>query len=277
MAEAQQDLSEIAGAGTVGERLRVAREAKGLSLDDVARQTRIPIRHLEHIERGEWDAMPAATYSVGFARSYANAVGLDGALLGAEVRRDLGLARAPATGQAAFYEPADPARVPPRWIAVVAIVIVVILVGGYMLWRSAALGDGTPADIAATETPAPAPAAPPRTAAAPAAAAAPATGGPVVLTASEDVWLRIDEPGQAKALFQGILKSGQRYEVPATAAAPRLRTGRANVLQVTVGGRPVPPLGPPERTISNVSLRGADIVARGQAPAPNGPAPAPAR
>jgi cytoskeletal protein RodZ len=278
MAEAQQDLSEIAGAGTVGERLRVAREKKGLSLDDVARQTRIPIRHLEHIERGEWDAMPAATYSVGFARSYANAVGLDGALLGAEVRQDLGLARAPAAGQAAYYEPADPARVPPRWIAVVAIVIVVILVGGYLLWRSAALGDGTPADIAATEAPAPTPAAPPSTGpAAPAPAAAPAAGGPVVLTASEDVWLRIDEPGQAKALFQGILKAGQRYEVPATAAAPRLRTGRANVLQVTVGGRPVPPLGPPERTISNVSLKGADILAGGGSPAPNGPAPAPAR
>jgi transcriptional regulator with XRE-family HTH domain len=275
MAEAQQDLGGIAGAGTVGERLRVAREKKGLSLDDVARQTRIPIRHLEHIERGEWDAMPAATYSVGFARSYANAVGLDGALIGAEVRQDLGLARAPAAGQAAFYEPADPARVPPRWIAVVAIVIVVILVGGYLLWRSAALGDGTPADIAATENPAPA--APPRTAAAPAPAAAPTAGGPVVLTASEDVWLRIDEPGQAKALFQGILKSGQRYEVPATATAPHLRTGRANVLQVTVGGRPVPPLGPPERTVSNVSLKGADILARGQAAAPNGPSPAPAR
>jgi transcriptional regulator with XRE-family HTH domain len=277
MAEAQQDLGEVPATGTVGERLRAAREKKGLSLDDVARQTRIPIRHLEHIERGEWDAMPAATYSVGFARSYANAVGLDGALIGAEVRQDLGLARAPAAGQAAFYEPADPARVPPRWIAIVAVVIVVILVGGYMLWRSAALGDGTPADIAATEAPAPAPAAPPRAAAAPPPAAQPAAGGAVALTASEDVWLRIDEPGQAKALFQGTLKAGQRYDVPATAAAPRLRTGRANVLQVTVGGRPVPPLGPPERTVSNVSLRGADILARGATSAPNGPAPAPAR
>jgi cytoskeletal protein RodZ len=271
MPEGQQELIGASGGdATVGERLRDARDKRGMTLDEVARQTRIPVRHLEHIERGEWDAMPAPTYSVGFARSYANAVGLDGAALGAEVRQELGLSRAAASGPAAFYEPADPARVPPRWIAVVAIVVAALLVGGYVLWRSSAVGDGTPADIAAAESPAPAAAAPARPASAgPAPAPAlPAAGGPVVLTASEDVWLRIDDAGQPKALFQGTLKAGQRYEVPAAAQAPRLRTGRANVLQVTVGGRPVPPVGPPERTVSNVSLRGADLTARPQPPAP---------
>lgn len=273
MPESQQDfVGTSAAAATVGERLREAREQKSLSLEDVARQTRIPIRHLEHIERGEWDAMPAVTYSAGFARSYATAVGLDGAAIGAEVRQELGLSRGAATGQAAYYEPADPARVPPRWIAIVALVVALLLVGGYLLWRSKAVGDGTPADIAATEAPAPASEAPrPRPAAAP--PAAPAAGGPVVLTAAEDVWLRIDEPGRPKALFMGILKAGQRYEVPPSAVAPRLRTGRANVLAVTVAGRPVPPLGPPERTVSNVSLKGADLLARAAAP-PAAPAPA---
>src|SRR3569623_3453608 len=91
MAEMDQDQK----LGTpIGDRLRIAREAKGLSLDDVARQTRIPIRHLEHIEREEWDALPAITYSVGFVRSYANAVGLDGPALGAELRDQLGGTRA---------------------------------------------------------------------------------------------------------------------------------------------------------------------------------------
>src|SRR5918997_4398120 len=90
MAEADQD--QLLGQ-SVGERLRIAREAKKLSLDDVARQTRIPVRHLEHIEREEWDALPAITYSVGFARSYANTIDLDGASIGAEVRELLGGAR----------------------------------------------------------------------------------------------------------------------------------------------------------------------------------------
>src|SRR5829696_81256 len=97
----------------IGERLRQAREAKGVSLDELANQTRIPIRHLQHIEREEWDALPAITYCVGFVRSYANAVGLDGADMGRELRDRLGgiRTRAPA---AEYYQPADPSRVPPR-------------------------------------------------------------------------------------------------------------------------------------------------------------------
>ena len=61
----------------VGERLRAAREEKKLSLEDLAAQTRIPQRHLANIETGEWDSLPAPTYTIGFAKSYASAVGLD--------------------------------------------------------------------------------------------------------------------------------------------------------------------------------------------------------
>jgi hypothetical protein len=62
----------------------------------------------------------------------------------------------------------------------------------------------------------------------------------------------------------GTLTGGQSYQVPAAAQSPRIRTARANVLRVTVGGVEVPPLGPPETTISNVSLLPADLVARAQ-------------
>src|SRR3954451_5206237 len=129
MAEAHEDLATD---NPVGERLRAAREEKGLSLEDVAKQTRIPIRHLEHIERGEWDALPAITYSVGFARSYATAVGLDGPAVGAALREQLSAARTTAAGPAAYYEPADPARVPPRSIAIVAAILAVLLIAGYL-------------------------------------------------------------------------------------------------------------------------------------------------
>ena len=274
MAEIDHDQLQ---AQSVGERLRAAREAKGLSLDDVARQTRIPVRHLEHIERGEWDALPAVTYSVGFARSYANTVDLDGARIGAEVREQLGGARLGNTAAAPFYEPADPARVPPRWIAIAAAAIAVILVIGYLVWRSSAVDDGSPADVAITQSDSPAPGPAAQRPAAPTVPAPPATNAPVVLTAAEDVWLRIDQGGGGGApLYMGTLKAGQSYQVPAGAQAPRLRTARANVLQVSVGGKRIPPLGPPETTISNVSLTPADLVARAQsggAPQPSPPAP----
>jgi transcriptional regulator with XRE-family HTH domain len=259
---------------SVGERLRIAREAKGLSLDDVARQTRIPVRHLEHIEREEWDALPAITYSVGFARSYANVVDLDGSQIGSEVRLQLGGARAGNAAAAPFYEPADPARVPPRSLAIAAAVLAVLLVVGYLVWRSSAVDDDSPADVAITqaEEPAAANKAAPR-AAPPAVQAPPPASGPVVLTAAEDVWLRIDQAGGGAPLYMGILKAGQTYQVPAGAQAPRIRTARANVLRVSVGGAQVAPLGPPETTISNVSLAPADLVARGQSGAAAPPAP----
>jgi transcriptional regulator with XRE-family HTH domain len=269
--------NELAQPG-LGERLRIAREEKGVSLEEVARQTRIPIRHLEHIEREQWESLPAITYSVGFARSYAKTVGLDGAAIGAEVRERLGGTRTPGAAATALYEPADPARVPPRSIAIVAALLALLLVGGYLFWRSSAVSSESPADIAAAGSDAPAAAGP--APAGPAPQPTPQTPtGPVVLTASEDVWLRIDQDGGGPALFMGTLASGQSYTVPAGATNPRLRTGRANMLRVAVGSTQIPPLGPPERLVSNVSLAPADLVAKAQsagAPPAANPAAAPA-
>ena len=61
------DELDVPEAPSAGEQLRVAREAKGLSLEDIASQTRIPRRHLESIEQSDWTRLPAPTYSIGFA------------------------------------------------------------------------------------------------------------------------------------------------------------------------------------------------------------------
>ncbi len=272
---AEMDQGETSGA-PIGDRLREAREAKGLSLDDVARQTRIPIRHLEHIEHEEWDALPAITYSVGFVRNYANAVGLDGAALGAELRQQLGGIRSAGAVSTAYYEPADPARVPPRWIAFAAALIAVLIVVGYLAWRHHAVGEADVFGPPAAEVP-PATAPAPK-ASAPVAESTPASAsGPVTLSASQDVWARVYEAGSGKALFQGTLKAGQSWQVPATAQAPEIRTGRPNVLKITVGTTTIPPLGPPETMVKNVSLRPADLIAHARSAPPPSAAPAPTR
>ena len=271
---------EIIGANPVGARLKKAREAKDMSLDEIASRTRVPIRHLQHIENGEWDALPAPTYTVGFARSYANAVGLNGTEVATELREQLGAAQRPT--MPAYYQPADPARVPPRSLAIVAGVLALVLVIGFVIWRSASL-DAPELDetqIAGVET-----ALPPEPTAAPGVAATavgqplggpsaqPGATGAVTLTATEDVWLRVYEAGGGTSLFQNTLRAGERYQVPSNAVAPQIRTGRPNALQVTVGNTPVPPLGPAETTISDVSLAPADLLARaGAAPATPPPA-----
>ncbi len=247
----------------IGQRLRAGREARGMSLDEVASTTRIPTRHLKALEQEDWDALPAPTYSVGFARAYGNAVGLNGPQIGQEVRALIG-SGAPTTTAQNFYEPADPARVPPRSIAWITAAVALLLVAGYLIWRSQALGG----DEVEQAIVAPEPAATPAVAARPAtrSPAAPA-GGPVVLTAVEDVWVRVAEADGSTRYAERTLKAGERLELPRDARAPELVTGRPNVLRVTVGGRELPPLGPAERRISDVSLRPADLLARAAGPA----------
>lgn len=243
----------------IGDRLRAAREAKKLSLDDVAAQTRIPIRHLKHIENEEWDALPAPTYTVGFARSYANAVGLNGNEIGAELREQIGAARPAFEAPQSYYEPADPARVPPKSLALIAGAIALVLVVGYVIWRSMTVGGGDVDPVQEAAAPqqvqAPAPQQPQQLVAA---------TGPVVITATDEVWLRIYEGQNGASLFEGIMQPGQRYEVPATAQAPQIRTGRPQAIRVTVGQTEIPPLGQPETTIDDVSLLAQDLVARAQ-------------
>jgi cytoskeleton protein RodZ len=93
-----------------GDRLRMAREGAGLSIADIASRTRITQRHIEAIERSDFDALPSRTYVTGFARAYARAVGLSDAEIAREVREELdGGAMSPRERYEA-YEPADPAR-----------------------------------------------------------------------------------------------------------------------------------------------------------------------
>ncbi|RBP06747.1 helix-turn-helix domain-containing protein [Rossellomorea aquimaris] len=60
----------------LGNRLKEAREAKGYSLDDLQRITKIQKRYLIGIEEGSYDAMPGKFYVRAFIKQYCEAVGL---------------------------------------------------------------------------------------------------------------------------------------------------------------------------------------------------------
>jgi cytoskeletal protein RodZ len=257
---------------TVGERLRAAREEKGLSLEDIAAQTRIPQRHLESLETAEWDKLPAPTYTMGFAKSYASAVGLDRADIGEQLKAEMGGVR-PTTPTAEVFEPADPARTMPKSLVFGAIgaVILLIVVMTWLNERSLSESDETNTTAAAQ---APQPAEHPA-ARQPAPAPAPAAQGPVVLSATDAVWVQVSEKGGA-TLFSGILQPGQTFTVPPTATAPLLKTGKAEALRIAVGNTVVPPVGPPSTTVRDVSLLPADLLQTAQ-PATAAPAPVPGR
>ena len=68
------------GRTSLGEMLRLARERRGLTLEKVASETKIPQRHLEALEHDNLTALPAGFYRRAEIRAYARAVGLDPSL-----------------------------------------------------------------------------------------------------------------------------------------------------------------------------------------------------
>ncbi|GAB4365896.1 MAG: helix-turn-helix domain-containing protein [Spirochaetales bacterium] len=62
---------------SVGEKLRKAREAKNVSLDQVSRDTNIAKRYLLALEEEDVSLFPGDTYAIGFLRNYSEYLGLN--------------------------------------------------------------------------------------------------------------------------------------------------------------------------------------------------------
>lgn len=254
--EARQPETAEPHAG-VGTTLRAAREAKGLSLAEIAARTRIPLRHLTAIEQADYRSLPSPTYAVGFAKGYARAVGVDEVAVAQAVRAEVDRA-GPRVSDYVPYEAADPARIPSRGVAIVGLglaLAILILAGlwyGTNVFREG-VSDGQATSVA---VPAAAPPAPPAAAPTPTAP----TGGQVVLTASDEVWMRVYDADN-KTLYLGTMKPGETFQVPAGAKDPMINVGRPDKLAVTLDGKPVPPLGTGERAIKDVKVGGAAIAA----------------
>jgi helix-turn-helix protein len=74
----------------VGKTLQDARNRRKLDLARVEASTKIRARYLRALENEEWDVLPSETYARGFIRTYASYLGLDGARLAEEHRRNVG-------------------------------------------------------------------------------------------------------------------------------------------------------------------------------------------
>ncbi len=62
---------------TLGEKLRQAREERGISISEVAEQTRISSLYLESIEKDDYKPLPGGIFNKGFVKSYAKFIGID--------------------------------------------------------------------------------------------------------------------------------------------------------------------------------------------------------
>lgn len=266
---------ESAVAPGLGEQLRAARKDRGLSLEQVAAETRIPQRQLLAIESGDFAALPGRTYAVGFARTYARAVGLDPEAAATAVRADLdsGLSD---NRRPVGFEPGDPARVPSRMLAWLSVLsVLVVLAGLFAFFRPyftpaaqlPSLMEQQQAEQVAA-------------ARAGAAAAAPvAPSGAVTFTSEGDaVWVKFYD-GAGVQLMQKEMTRGETFTIPAEAKNPQIWTAHPELLAITVGGRPVAKLSETQRTIKDVPVTAQVLVQRPAAspsPAAGAPTPRPA-
>lgn len=72
---------ELIAAPSVGSQLKVAREARQMSVGDIAMALKLTSRQVEALENGHWQGLPGQTFIRGFVRNYARLLHLDPAPL----------------------------------------------------------------------------------------------------------------------------------------------------------------------------------------------------
>jgi cytoskeletal protein RodZ len=244
----------------LGEEFRSAREARGLSLSDVAERLHIRSVYLAAIEDDDWHVIGAPVYVRGFMRTYARFLGLDPESAVARFS-----AAVPPGTPAASTPRQTPAPAPgekraadsttPSLAAILSIVVAIaaVLFVGYEFYqyRAGAPGGAPPVaassapldvaaadaspDVAAADGSSPLPAA----TVAPVARPAPKRG--VTLNVTELSWLRVTVDGTVA--YEGTLTAGSTKSF--TGKAVDVRVGNAGGVRISVNGRPIGTLGAP--------------------------------
>ena len=241
----------------VGRRLQREREARGISLEQIAEQTRISERHLELIEQDKFSELPARTYAYGFSRSYARALGMDEGEIVNDLRAELDNTLAGRPRYTPAFEPGDPAKAPPRgvvWASTIAVLLLAI--GSYVFYGRFIAPGADPAPLVSEESLESAETDVAQTEAASTGSSQNVGTLPdqVVFTALEDgVWVSFYE-ANGRRLEQKLMAIGESFTVPADADDPRIWTGRPDAFAITIGGEAAPRLAEEEVTVRDIPI-----------------------
>jgi cytoskeletal protein RodZ len=122
----------------LGQLLRQTREEKGISLDQVAHETRIRVRFLEALEQEDYEALPTQGHVHGFLRNYSLYLGLDLS----EVQALYDAENKTSRFVPGIFRPKDIDLAPPRRPLVrssvvlgIVLALVVLIVGGWAFWQ----------------------------------------------------------------------------------------------------------------------------------------------
>jgi len=254
----------------LADRFRLAREARGLSLSDVAEKIHIRSIYLDAIERGDWNAVGAPVYARGFIRTYARFLNIDPedaiAAFAAEAGTSAPVGPVPSSG---LSSEAAPTTSPVVAIAgAVAIALVAYAAYTIFEWQhpagapqaqatavaSPSQAPSPPSSVAAIITAAPTLAASPsreasatanasptaQSSPSPGPSATPASGrATVALRFSDRSWVRVTVDGVTA--MQGIFPSGTGRTFSGKSVT--VRVGNAAGVDLSLNGKSIGSLG----------------------------------
>ena len=230
---------------SVGETLARAREARGLSVEDVSTETRIRGGLIRQIEADQFDACGGAVYARGHLRSLAKVVGIDGEELVAEFDRSHADEPAPALVPVPAVDHDAAARAErkqPNWAAAMAVALVVIcvlagvsLIGNRHSSNPNAQRHQPGPVVTTSSSPSGAPAVSPP----PGSVAHVTTDQAIAMVrvTSATTWMSV-QTFNGKLLFQGLLSAGQR-KVFRDGKGLRLVIGNAPAVDLVANGQDV--------------------------------------
>jgi cytoskeleton protein RodZ len=276
-------------ATSLGGHLRALREARGGSLEDMARSTRVGIRHLEALEEERLADLPSPVFVRGFIRAYCG-------FLREGPEEALAFYEALAGERAAMQAASAPPRPRTTWapssvlvgLALLVILAIALIVVNLTVKRTGGTSVAAPAMDVSAATPIPQPTPPaaapvvetPRAAPAPAPAPAPAAALPVstpaampapalaptpapavarsaagqqrlVIRAVDATWIRV-QPDEGRATEE-LLPAGASREWSAERRF-LVTIGNAGGVEVALNGKVLPPLGPKGTVIQRLEL-----------------------
>ena len=271
--------------GSFGQRMQREREMRGITLEEIATSTKIGTRSLRALEEEDFDKLPGGIFNKGFVRAYAKYLGIDEEQAVADYLTAAGEGEQPLPNAAVNPQPAL-ATVGERsggtnWLAMALIVL--LAAGGFAGWRwyeKKKLAEEEAAQV--LNTPAPAPVTQPVTTAAGLTSASGAVAGTenaaatdaskpgdanpqsttdaaaakppelkpdgflLEIRAKQDAWISYtadDKPArevQMKATDQAVSIHAQKRV--------KLVLGNAGGVEISYNGKPLPQLGPENKT-----------------------------
>ena len=121
---------ELASEDVGGATLRAAREAAGFDIADLAAELRIPKSYLEALETEQYDILPGATYGFGYIRSYCKFLKIDPQPFLDKFKMQM--ARSDIRPN---YHFPDEVLEPRMSGAMISMLLVLVLLGGYLGWQ----------------------------------------------------------------------------------------------------------------------------------------------